>query len=126
VQDGTVIPIGDLGLRTGLTNAVDSSQQEIVSWRGAGAGLRPERLQKRKNASLLGGEPKRTGQPEVTHGGGQRHGGGAVLDQVGDLFGGAQIGLVDDAGFAIDASAFDDVVVELIALFLGDEGGHIG
>jgi hypothetical protein len=32
---------------------------------------------------------------------------------------------MDDAGFAIDARAFDDVVVELIALFLGDEGSHI-
>jgi hypothetical protein len=52
-------------------------------------------------------------------------GGGAVLDQVGDLFGGAQIGLVDDARFAIDAGAFDDVVVELIAIFLGNEGSHI-
>jgi hypothetical protein len=33
---------------------------------------------------------------------------------------------MDDAGLAIDAGAFDDVVVELLAFFLGDEGGHIG
>jgi len=33
---------------------------------------------------------------------------------------------VDDAGLAIDAGAFDDVVVELLAFFLGDERGHIG
>jgi hypothetical protein len=33
---------------------------------------------------------------------------------------------MDDAGFAVDASAFDDVVIELLALLLGDEGGHIG
>src|ERR1700738_1014904 len=31
---------------------------------------------------------------------------------------------MDDARLAIDAGAFDDVVVELIALFLGDERGH--
>jgi hypothetical protein len=31
---------------------------------------------------------------------------------------------VNDAGFAVDAGAFDDVVVELVALLLGDEGGH--
>jgi hypothetical protein len=30
-----------------------------------------------------------------------------------DLVGGAEIGLVDDAGLAVDAGAFDDVVVEL-------------
>jgi len=33
---------------------------------------------------------------------------------------------VDDARFAIDAGAFDDVVVELVAFFLGDERSHIG
>jgi hypothetical protein len=33
---------------------------------------------------------------------------------------------VDDAGLAIDASALDDVIVELVALLLGDERSHIG
>jgi hypothetical protein len=33
---------------------------------------------------------------------------------------------VDDAGLAVDAGAFDDIVVELVALLLGDERGHIG
>jgi hypothetical protein len=33
--------------------------------------------------------------------------------------------LVDDTRFAIDASAFDDVVVEFVAFLLGDERGHI-
>jgi len=32
---------------------------------------------------------------------------------------------VDDARFAIDACAFDDIVVELIALLLGDEGSNM-
>ena len=32
---------------------------------------------------------------------------------------------MDDAGFAIDTRAFDDVVVELMALFLGNERSHI-
>src|ERR1700694_5030034 len=31
---------------------------------------------------------------------------------------------MDDARLGLDAGAFDDVVVELIALFLGDERGH--
>jgi hypothetical protein len=33
---------------------------------------------------------------------------------------------MDDAGLAIDAGAFDHVVVELVALLLGDERGHTG
>jgi hypothetical protein len=33
---------------------------------------------------------------------------------------------VDDAGFAVDAGAFDDVVVEGVGFLLGDEGGHTG
>jgi len=33
---------------------------------------------------------------------------------------------MDDAWLAVDAGAFDDIVIELVALFLGDEGGHIG
>jgi hypothetical protein len=32
---------------------------------------------------------------------------------------------VDDTGLAIGAGAFDDVVVELLALFLGDERSAI-
>jgi len=31
---------------------------------------------------------------------------------------------MDDAGLAIDAGAFHDVIVELVALLLGDERGH--
>src|SRR3989475_4860285 len=44
--------------------------------------------------------------------------GGAVLDEGGDLVGGTEIGLVDDAGLAIDAGAFDDVIVERVAFLL--------
>ena len=48
------------------------------------------------------------------------------LDQLGDLLGGAEIGLMNDAGLAVDAGAFDDVVIELVAFLLGDEASHIG
>ena len=76
MQDGTVIPIGNFGLGARLTDAVDGGQQEIMSRRGAGAGLRPERLQQSKDAGLLSGEPQRAGQAEIARGGGQ--GTGAV------------------------------------------------
>jgi len=75
---------------------------------------------------MLCREPESTGQSKVARGGGQRDRGSAVFDQSGDLVRGTEIGLVDDAGLAIDAGAFDDVIVELVAFFLGDEGGHIG
>jgi hypothetical protein len=31
---------------------------------------------------------------------------------------------MDDAGFAVDAGAFDEVVVEAVAFFLFDEASH--
>jgi len=40
-----------------------------------------------------------------------------LLDEFGEFFGGAQIGLMDDAGLAVDARAFDEVVVEAVAFF---------
>jgi len=75
---------------------------------------------------LLCREPQSAGQPEFARSGGQRDRGGAVLDEGGDLLGSTEIRLMDDARLAIDAGAFDDVIVELVALFLGDEGRHIG
>jgi hypothetical protein len=75
---------------------------------------------------LLSGEPESAGQSKVARSGGERDRGGAVFDEGGDLLGGTEISLVDDPGLAVNAGAFDDVVVELLALLLGDEGGHIG
>jgi len=55
-----------------------------------------------------------------------RGGGGAIADHLGQFFGGAEVSLMDDAGLALDAGTFDDVVVEFIAFFLGDEACHTG
>jgi hypothetical protein len=33
---------------------------------------------------------------------------------------------MDNAGLAVNASALDDIVVELVCLLLGDERRHIG
>ncbi|MFN8941387.1 MAG: hypothetical protein ACK5ZJ_16775, partial [Acidobacteriota bacterium] len=71
-------------------------------------------------------EPEGAGESEGDGGGGEGDGSGRVFDEGGDAFGGAEIGVVDDAGFAVDAGAFDDVVVESVGLLLGDEGGHTG
>jgi hypothetical protein len=49
-----------------------------------------------------------------------------LLDKFGELFGGAEIGLMDNSGFAVDAGAFDEVVVEAIAFFLFDQASHQG
>jgi hypothetical protein len=67
---------------------------------------------------LLGREPERAGESKVARSGGPRDRGSAVLDQSDELVGGAEIGLMDNAGLAVDAGAFDDVVVELVVFFL--------
>jgi hypothetical protein len=40
-----------------------------------------------------------------------------LLNEFSKLFGGAQIGLMDDARLAVDARAFDEVVVAAVAFF---------
>ena len=103
-----------------------SGQQQIVGRGRSRAGLGPEGLQRGENAGTLGGRPKSARQAEIQRGGREGDGSGAVLDQGGNAFSGAEIGLMDDARLAVDAGAFDDVVVELVAFLLGDEGSHIG
>jgi hypothetical protein len=83
-------------------------------------------LKQFQDAGFLSGQPKRTWQTEVDSGGFNRDRRGTVFHQRGHLLGGAEVSLVDDAGFAVDAGAFDDVVVELVGLLLGDKGRHIG
>jgi hypothetical protein len=79
-----------------------------------------------EDARALRGEPERPRQPVVEGRGRQRDGGGAIFDQGSHLFGAAEVGLADDAGLAVDAGAFDNVVVELVGFFLSDESGRIG
>jgi hypothetical protein len=83
-------------------------------------------LEQFEDAGLLGSQPQGARQAEIPHGGGQRYRSGPLANQGGDLFGGAEVALMDDARPAVDASALDDVVVELLALFLRDEACHIG
>jgi hypothetical protein len=45
-------------------------------------------------------------------------GGILLLDQFGEFFGGAEIGLMNDRWLAVDAGTFDQVVVEALAFFL--------
>jgi hypothetical protein len=75
---------------------------------------------------LFSSQPQGAGKTEVTQGGGEGDRGGVLLDEFSEFFGGAEIGLMDDARFAVDAGAFDKVIVETIALFLFDEAGHQG
>jgi hypothetical protein len=74
----------------------------------------------------LGSEPERARETKLHRGGFQRQRGSAIFDQGSDFVGSAEIGLMDDTGFALDPSAFDDIVVELIGFLLSDQGSHIG
>ena len=118
MEDGTAIPVGNLGLRAGLTDAVNRGEQEVMSGGWTGARCGPNGLQNGECAGVLGGQPESAGQPELDGGSGDGDGCGAVLDESGDAFRGAEIGLLDDPGLAVDAGALDDIVVELVGLFL--------
>ena len=56
-ENGLRVPIWDFGLRTGITDAVNGGQQEIVGGAGAGAGRGPKGLQEGPKAALLGDQP---------------------------------------------------------------------
>ena len=105
---------------------MDRGQQQIVCGRGSRARLRPERLEKLKNAGLLSREPQGAGQAHIESCSLQRDWRRTVFNQRGDLLGGAEVRLMDNAGLAVNASALDDIVVEFVRLLLGDEGRHIG
>ncbi len=126
VEDGATIPVGDFGLRTRLADAVNGGQQEVMGSGRTGARRWPDGLQDAERSGVLSGQPERSGQPELDGGGGNGNRRGAVLNEFGDSFGGTEVGLLNDAGFAVDAGAVDDVVIELVGLFLGHDGGHIG
>jgi hypothetical protein len=49
-----------------------------------------------------------------------------LLDERGEAFGGTEIALVNDPGLPLHASALDQIVVELVALSLGDNRTHTG
>src|SRR5262249_9718394 len=124
LQDAMVIPVGDLGFRTRLTDAVNSGQEQIMRGRGSGAGLWPELLQQGEETGLLSRQPQSAGQAEGAQGGGKRHWGWACPNQSSLLVSGAKVAMMDDARFAGAASAFDDVVVDLFAILLRDEASH--
>jgi len=125
-QDGAVIPIGDFGFRSGLADAVDRGQQQIMRRRGTGVSSGPQRLKQFEDARALSCQPEGAGQAEVQSGGLQRKGRGAAFDERGHLFGATEISLVNNARLAVDACAFDDVVVEMVAFLRGAERCHIG
>src|SRR5205807_6917795 len=77
-------------------------------------------------AGLFCSQPQGAGEAEVSQGGGEGDGGGLLLDEFSEFFGGAQIGLMDDAGLPVDAGAFDEVVVEAVAFFLFNQASHQG
>jgi hypothetical protein len=81
-----------------------------VSGTGSGTRRRPQGFQQVPHAGLLCGQPLGAGEAEVSQGGGEGDGGGILLDEFSEFLGGAEIGLMDDAWFTVDAGAFDEVV----------------
>ena len=65
--------------------------------------MRPKKLEQFEDAALLSGEPQGSGQTDVESRRLQRDWGGTIFHQRGDLLGGAEIGLMDNTGFAVNA-----------------------
>ena len=105
---------------------MNGGEQEIVSRTGSGTRSRPQGFQQRPHTGLFGSQPQGAGKTEVSQGGGEGDRGGLLLDKFGEFFGGAEIGLMNDTGFAVDAGAFDEVVVEAIAFLLFNQASHQG
>src|SRR5260370_6893905 len=126
MEDGAAIPIGNLGLGAGLADAVNGGKQEVMSGRWTGAGGWPNGFQDGECAGVLSGQPESAGQPEFDGGSSDGDGCGAVLDKGGDSLSGAEVGLLDDPGFAVDAGALDAGVMDLVGLFLRHNRGHVG
>ncbi len=93
---------------------------------GALAGGGPDRGEGVEGAGGSGGLPEGGGEAGVAGGSLKGDGSGLVTDELGEALGGAEVGLVGDAGLAVDAGGGGDVVVDLMALVLADDGGHIG
>jgi hypothetical protein len=47
-----------------------------------------------------------------------------LLNEFGEFFGSAEIGLMDNAWLAIDTGAFDQIIIEAVAFLLFDEARH--
>jgi hypothetical protein len=78
-------------------------------------------LKQLENARPQGCQPERAGQAKLQSGGLQRERRGAIFDERSHLFGATEVRLVNNARLAVNAGALDDVVVEMVAFFLGDE-----
>src|SRR5438876_9836550 len=101
-EDGPIIPVADYRVWTGITDAVNGGEQEVVSGTGSRTRRGPQGFQQWPQAGLFGSQPQGAGEAEVSQGGGEGDGGGLLLDEFSEFFGGAQIGLMDDAGLPVD------------------------
>ena len=109
-----------------MADPMDRGQQQIMCGRWTGSRRWPQGAEKIKDARLLCSEPERSGEAKIDRGSFQGQRSGTVFDQGSDFLSGAEIGLMDDTGFALNTRAFDDIVVEFVGLLLGDQGSHIG
>src|SRR5256885_9150916 len=117
-KEGPLVPATDFGFRTGITDAVNGREQEIVSGTGSGTRSRPQGFEQRPHAGLFGSQPQGAGEAEVSQGGGEGNRGGLLLDEFVVFFGGAVISLMIDLGIVVLASAFVLVLVLLGWLML--------
>jgi len=108
-KDSLLIPVADLGLASGGNTAVEGSQEEVLPYGGTlGAAFGDMAVNGGDDIELLGHVEGGGHRAKFSDDGFLGIGTGESEDQ---LLGGADVFLPDDLGFAVDASAFAQVVI---------------
>ena len=123
-QSGLLIPVGHLGLAAGTGQAIQSSEQQILTDTGALLPLGHVPVDEGDELKPLGQAPSRGEEAELLD---------ACLDgltgfllQAGEeRVGGAEVSQDNLAGFSVDALGGDDLPVAVTVDDFGGEGGHV-
>lgn len=124
-EDGSLVPVTDLGLTSRGDTAIEGSDKEVLPNRGAlGAAFGDIAVNRRDDIELLS-------HMEGGHQGAELADDGFLGMRVGEsqgqLLRGTDVFLPDDFGFAVDASAFSEIVIRFAAdEFFGKASHQLG
>jgi len=121
-KDGLLIPVADLGLASGGDTAVEGSQKEVLPYGGTlGAAFGDIPVNGSDDIELLGHVESGDHSAKFSDDGFLGIWAGESEDQ---LLGGSDVLLPDDLGFAVDASAFAQIVIGSAADKFFSEARH--
>jgi len=121
-EDGLLIPVTDLGLTSRGDTAIEGSDEEVLAYRGAlGTSFGDMAINGSGDIELLSHVESGYQGTEFTD---NRFLGIRVGESEDHLLRGANVFLPDDFGFAVDASAFAEVVIRFTVDEFFGEAGH--